>query len=47
MTIWNKVKYNKTKYGGGIMNVVKPTENSKIGVVITDSNVNLNQIYSV
>ena len=42
---WNKVKYNKTKYGGGIMNLIKLSENeknAKIGVVLTDSDVKIN-----
>ena len=39
MTIWNKIKYNKTKYGGGVMNVVKPSINARVGVVLTDSDV--------
>ena len=39
MTIWNKIKYNKTKYGGGVMNVVKSSINARVGVVLTDSDV--------
>ena len=43
MTIWNKIKYNKTKFGGTIMNVIKPSETDSDGVVLTDSDV-LNNI---
>lgn len=39
MTIWNKIKYNKTKHGGTVMNVVKPSDTAKVGVVLTDSDV--------
>ncbi len=39
INLWNRLKYSKTKYGGGIMNVVKPYDNAKVGVVITDSDV--------
>jgi hypothetical protein len=38
--LWTAVKYNKTKFGGNIMNIVKLAENNvndKIGCVITDS----------
>lgn len=37
--LWSIIKYNKTKYGGNIMNILKLAENSpdnKIGCIITD-----------
>jgi hypothetical protein len=39
INLWNRLKYSKTKHGGGIMNVVKPYDNAKVGVVLTDSDV--------
>ena len=37
--IWNKIKYQKTNFGGGVHDIVKPKDSAGIGVLLTDSDV--------